>query len=67
MHVHWAYDDDYMTWFYRVSHPIMTPNAPGRPLRPTNYEVLEAQDDHTESVTTVYRRVVGMGITDIET
>lgn len=34
--VQWAYVDDYMAWFYRVSHPIMTPNASGRPLRPSN-------------------------------
>lgn len=49
-----------MTWFYRVPHYIMTSDAPGRPPRPTNQEVLEVQDDQTESVMMVCRRVVEM-------
>lgn len=28
--VHWPYRDNYMTWFYMVSHFIMTPDAFGR-------------------------------------
>lgn len=33
---HWHYVDGYMTWFYIVSHPVMTPDAPGRPPRPAH-------------------------------
>lgn len=52
--------------FYRMSHHIMAPSAPGRPPRPTNQEVLEAQDDHTENVTSVSQRVVEMCKEDLE-
>lgn len=42
-----------MTWFYWVSHPIMTPDASGRSHRPTKKEILEVHDEHSESVTAV--------------
>lgn len=37
-----------MTWFYMVSHPIMTSNIFGKSPRPSNQGVLEARDDHSE-------------------
>ncbi|CAK8568848.1 unnamed protein product [Lathyrus sativus] len=38
--VHWAYVEGYITWFYRVSHPIMTSCAPEGPPRLAYLEVL---------------------------
>lgn len=55
-----------MTWFYRVSHSIMTPYTPGRLPKPTNQEVLEAMDDNTEDVSMVCRRIMKMATSDIE-
>lgn len=55
-----------MAWFYMVSHPIMTPYALGRPPRPANQEILEAQDNHTEDVTTICWHVWEMGKSCIE-
>lgn len=37
----WSYMDDYMTWFYNVSHLVMTSDAPGRPHRPSRKDILE--------------------------
>ena len=48
----WSYVDNYMTWFYSVSHPIMTPNALERPSMPAHEEILkneQARDDHAQS------------------
>lgn len=56
-----TYDEDYMTWFYTVSHPIMTPDVPEGPPRPVNLEELEVQDEHAESLASVCRHVVEMG------
>lgn len=42
-----------MTWFYSVSHPIMTSHAPGRPPRPALKEILENEQvrhDHAIDV-----------------
>lgn len=64
--VYWSYLDGFMTWFYSMSHPIMTPDAPERPHRPANCEVLEARDGHTEDVSTICRCIVEMGRSDIE-
>lgn len=34
--IFWAYAEGYITWFYRVSHPIMTQDTPGRSPKPSN-------------------------------
>lgn len=60
-HIKWVYEDNYMTWFYMVSHLIMTLDPSGRPPRSSNQEVLEAQDDHIEDVIVVCQRVWEMG------
>lgn len=44
-HVQWAYGDGYLTWFYMMSYPIMTPDAPKGLLRSTNLKVLEVHDE----------------------
>ncbi|CAJ2646661.1 protein MAIN-LIKE 1-like [Trifolium pratense] len=46
----WDHEPGYMTWFYKVSHPVMRPvQAPVSPPRPPNLEVLieaaEARND----------------------
>ncbi|CAJ2668136.1 unnamed protein product [Trifolium pratense] len=46
----WDHEPGYMTWFYKVSHPVMRPvQAPASPPRPPNLEVLieaaEARND----------------------
>ena len=55
-----------MTWFYKVSHTIMTSNASGEPPRSGNHEVLVVHDEQAESVKTVCRRVAEMGRATIE-
>ncbi|XP_058766868.1 uncharacterized protein LOC131640495 [Vicia villosa] len=45
----WHCVDGYMTWFYRVSHPLMTLEAPEDPPRLAHEEILEnqqAEKDH---------------------
>ncbi|XP_058733913.1 uncharacterized protein LOC131605588 [Vicia villosa] len=37
----WHCVDGYVTWFYQMSHPIMTLDVPRRPPRPTHEELLE--------------------------
>ncbi|XP_058754452.1 uncharacterized protein LOC131627631 [Vicia villosa] len=37
----WHLVDEYVTWFYRMSHPLMTPDTPGDPPRPAHEEILE--------------------------
>lgn len=44
-HVHWACVKGYLTCFYSVSHPIMTPDTLGEPPRLAKLEVLEVQDE----------------------
>lgn len=65
--IHWAYTKGYLTWLYRVSHPIMTPNTHGRPPRPSNKEVLKAKDDHTQDISNIFRHNMDMARSDIET
>lgn len=64
--VQWVYAYAYMIWFYMVSYHIMTRDNPGRPPKLTNYEVREAQDDHTEDVTTLCLYVWEMGRASIK-
>ncbi|XP_058783090.1 uncharacterized protein LOC131657742 [Vicia villosa] len=48
----WHCVDGYVTWFYRVSHPLLTPDALGAP-KPAHGEILEnqqAEDDHATDV-----------------
>lgn len=40
----WPFVDGYITWFYSVSHIVMTPDAFGHPSRPAHEEILE--NDH---------------------
>lgn len=32
---------DGIQWFYRVTHPYMTPTSEGKPHRPSHQEILE--------------------------
>lgn len=63
--VQWAYVQCYITWFYRVSHPIMIQNARGRPLKSSKQEILEVKDDHTHDVLSVCQRIMDMARSDI--
>ena len=65
--VNWAYAYCYITWFYGVSHPIMTPYTPGRSPRPSNQNILEARNDHTQDVISVCQRIVDMWRSSIKT
>ncbi|XP_058766846.1 uncharacterized protein LOC131640475 [Vicia villosa] len=56
--------DGYVTWFYRVSHPLMTPDAPGDPSRAAHEEILENQqteDDHVSDLLPVCQRIQMLG------
>ncbi|XP_058770497.1 uncharacterized protein LOC131644109 [Vicia villosa] len=56
----WHCVDDYVTWFYRVSHPLMTPDALGDPPRPAHEEILEnqqAEDDHATDLLPICQRI----------
>lgn len=64
--VQWAYADGYLTWFYKVSHSIMTPNVLGRSPRSSNHEVLKYMDDHAEDKSVVYRCIIDMGGSSID-
>lgn len=53
--------DDYMTWFYSLSHPVMTSYAPGRPLRPVHEEILEnkqVRDDCVIDVLSICQNIM---------
>ncbi|XP_058774201.1 uncharacterized protein LOC131648465 [Vicia villosa] len=39
----WQYVEEYVTWFYTVSHPIMTLDAPRHPSRSAYENILENQ------------------------
>src|SRR4051812_3039930 len=55
----WHCVEGYVTWFYRVSHSLMTPDAPGAP-RPTYEEILEnqqAEDDHATDLRSICQRI----------
>ncbi|XP_058771909.1 protein MAIN-LIKE 1-like [Vicia villosa] len=56
----WHCVDGYVTWFYRVSHPLVTPDAPGDPPRPSHEEILEnrqAEDDQATDILPVCQRI----------
>ncbi|XP_058780319.1 uncharacterized protein LOC131653945 [Vicia villosa] len=60
----WHCVDGYVTWFYRVSHPLMTPDAPGDPPMPAHEEILEkqhAEDDHATELLPVCQRIQMLG------
>src|SRR3954464_519133 len=55
--------EGYVTWFYRVSHPLLTPGAPGAP-RPAHEEILEnqqAEDDHVIDLLPICQRIEMLG------
>ena len=57
----WSYINEYIRWFFRVSHPYMVWAALGDPLRPAHQELLEeekAQLDHVEDVLPRYHCIV---------
>lgn len=59
--IQWSCVKDYTTWFYSVSHPIMTPDTPGCPPRPTHEEILEnekAMYDHAIDVLQIYQTIM---------
>ncbi|XP_058746466.1 uncharacterized protein LOC131619381 [Vicia villosa] len=60
----WHCIEGYVTWFYTLSHPILTPDALGRPYRITYEEILEnqqAQDDHATDVLPICQRIQVIG------
>lgn len=63
--VHGAYVDGYMTWFYKVSHLIMTPYTLRIPHKPSNQDVLEARDDHTYDISSICRCIEDMAVSGI--
>src|SRR3954466_481488 len=55
--------EGYVTWFYRVSHPLLTPDAPGAP-RPAHKKILEnqqAEDDHAIDLLPICQRIEMLG------
>lgn len=58
--VYWVVVEDYMTWFCKMPHHIITSDAPGEPLRPANQEAFKLQDEHAKNVTTVCLRIAEM-------
>src|SRR4051812_45396051 len=59
----WHSVEGYVTWFCRVSHPLLTPDAPGAP-RPAHEEILEnqqAKDDHAIDLLPTCRRIEMLG------
>ncbi|XP_058763616.1 uncharacterized protein LOC131637068 [Vicia villosa] len=57
----WNHVEVYMTWFYSVSHPYMTPNAHRRPPRSAHEEILEndqVMDDHVVDLLSVGQNIM---------
>ena len=53
-----------MTWFFRVSHPCMTPDGEGRPSRPAHEDLLEnekTEDDHAIDLLPICQRIIHLG------
>lgn len=55
-----------ITWFNKVSQPIMIPCAPGRPPRPFNHERLEVRDDHTQDILLIYQGIMDTAGSNID-
>lgn len=55
-----------MTWLYTMSHPIMTPGTSRRPHKPSNQEIMEARDDHTQDVSITCQPIMDMEKLGIE-
>lgn len=56
----WSYVGNYMTWFYSVTYPIMTPYTNGHPPKPTHEEILEneqVRDDHVIDVFPIFQNI----------
>lgn len=64
--VHWAYVGAYIAWFNWVSHSIITLDALGRPPRPSNHDILEAKDDHTQDLSSACQRIMDIAKSGIE-
>src|SRR4051812_32379891 len=59
----WHSEEGYVTWFYRVSHPLMRPDIPDAP-RPAHEEILEnqqAEDDHAIDLLPICQRITMLG------
>lgn len=52
----WSYVDEYIRWFFRVSHSYMVQYAPGDPSRPAHQEILEEEQTHLNCANDVFRR-----------
>lgn len=64
-----AYAQGYINWFYRVSHPYMTPDVAGVPPRHTHQEILEekrAINDNTSDLLLVCKCIVTITTDTIE-
>ncbi|XP_058725553.1 uncharacterized protein LOC131596833 [Vicia villosa] len=61
----WGCVERYISWYYRVSHPYMLPDAEGGPSRPAHEEILrahQAQLDHTQDLLPLYRQITNRGL-----
>ena len=68
--ISWHCVEGYVTWFYTVSHPIMTLDALGRPPRPAHEDILDnqhTQDDHAPNVFPIYQwiKLIGLEALDL--
>ena len=65
----WSYMEDYMTWFYMMSHPYMKHDASRRPPRPAHEEIMEneqAMEDHVVDVFPRYQTIMWLARVGIE-
>lgn len=68
-HNDWSYVDDYIWWFFSVSHPYMILDALGDPPRPAHQKILKEEligEDHVIDMLPKYRRIMEIVHTDID-
>ena len=59
----WSYVDSYMTWFYNVSHLVITPDAHLRQLMGRSWRI---RDDHAIDVLPIYQNIMRLMYEGVE-
>lgn len=65
----WSYAEGYMTWFYSVSHPVMTLDTHGHPPKPAHEEIIKheyVRDEHSIDVLLMCLNIMQIMYEDIE-